>query len=141
MRERREAMKISQKDLAELSKVPVRTLARIEKTGKLTADKARLLAVPLKTSITYLLGETDDPAPPFSEAGKSETINDNSKESPLTTQQIIELGYIVVKCKETEVWLPPTPASYEYLMKMELARSDFNVGSPPQPRSLKKVGL
>ncbi|MDR0648360.1 MAG: helix-turn-helix domain-containing protein [Synergistaceae bacterium] len=76
MKERRKVSRLTQPELATLVKVSAKTVGRWESgERKPDTDEAARIAASLNTSVAYLLGETDDPAPPRLGDLAIETIN------------------------------------------------------------------
>lgn len=62
--EKRKAKRLSQQDLADSSGVSMHTIFRAEKGNDVHPQNLQKIARGLDTSVAYLIGETDDPAPP-----------------------------------------------------------------------------
>ncbi|MBR2208972.1 MAG: helix-turn-helix transcriptional regulator [Synergistaceae bacterium] len=115
--------KFSQEELADLLDVHVNTLIKWEHDkGYPTADKLKVLAKTLGTTVAYILGETDDLTPLKVENDSRNDVDLPNEESPyVKEQQKLNKGMLVYTFKNGEkVEMPPIKASYDFLRDVAL---------------------
>ena len=116
--------KFSQEKLAEILEVHVNTLIKWEHNkGYPTADKLKILADTLGTTVAYLSGETDEATLTRKDNVTENEENDSQdEESPYTKeQQKLNKGMLIYTFKNGEkVEMPPIKASYDFLRDIAL---------------------
>ena len=118
LRQLRHKQNLSQEELADRVGVHANTVSSWENGVIPKTKRLQALAKILGTTATYLLGETDEPAPAVGNASNNESVSTGDN-TPYTQAQTVNRGMLIYDLGNgKKIELPPTKDSYDFLREI-----------------------
>lgn len=118
LRQLRHKQNLSQEELADRVGVHANTVSSWENGVIPKMQRLQALAKILGTTVTYLLGETDDPNPAAGNTSNNESVSTGDN-TPYTQAQTVNRGMLIYDLGNgKKIELPPTKDSYDFLREI-----------------------